>query len=362
MVRQVGNDGDINRLNETTHYARAADFKMPRLLLPQRVNHTLPPSDVIVPCSAPGLSWQHIQQAVKRKESFTLKLVWLRDRVCQMPLTDDPETLRQYARCYIMLLIEGYLMTDKFNNLVHLRWLPLLRDFEECRAFPGVRLCWPGLISHFVRRHSGALRQQSRDQHEARVLHWRVLIDRLRFDETAAAVCRTQELPSSCSRASRRILYVECSHLAVLLCARLLAPPFASECSSCACWLLLVVRGCLCSILPPSLTRVSSQSLASHGLFVSSPAAEATHGGVSCFVAFRGVIADSPSTVGEIDVIFRLTIFTDKYLTTTGRDEDVWWLLKLKEWYDRWHQRFHPGRRISVYHTFDTRPTLEYYD
>ncbi|RYR61880.1 hypothetical protein Ahy_A04g019122 isoform E [Arachis hypogaea] len=115
--------------------------------------------------------------------------------------------------------------------------------------------------------------------------------------ETAAAVHRTQELPSSCSRASRRILHVRCSHLAVLLCARLLAPPFASDCSSCACWLLLVVRGCLCSILPPSLTRVSSQSLASRGSSVSSPAAEATRWVVSCFVAFRGVVADSPSTV-----------------------------------------------------------------
>ncbi|XP_020964029.1 uncharacterized protein LOC110265391 [Arachis ipaensis] len=106
--------------------------------------------------------------------------------------------------------------------------------------------------------------------------------------ETAAAVHRTQELPSSCSRASRRILHVGCSHLAVLLCARLLAPPSASECSSCACWLLLVVRGCLCSILPPSLTRVLSQSLASRGSSVSLPAAEATRGVVSCFVAFRG--------------------------------------------------------------------------
>ncbi|RYR45989.1 hypothetical protein Ahy_A07g031760 isoform B [Arachis hypogaea] len=74
------------------------------------------------------------QQAVQRKESFTLKLVWLRDRVRQMSLTDDPKTLRQYARCYIMLLIGWYLLTDKSNNLVHIRWLPLLQDFAECRA------------------------------------------------------------------------------------------------------------------------------------------------------------------------------------------------------------------------------------
>ncbi|RYQ90533.1 hypothetical protein Ahy_B09g096591 isoform A [Arachis hypogaea] len=48
--------------------------------------------------------------------------------------TDDPDTLRQYARYYILLLIVGYLMTDKSNNFVHLHWLPLLQDFGWCRV------------------------------------------------------------------------------------------------------------------------------------------------------------------------------------------------------------------------------------
>ncbi|KAL4321831.1 hypothetical protein AHAS_Ahas14G0149800 [Arachis hypogaea] len=64
MARQVGNDGDINRLNETSHYAGAADFEvnfvlfnsvqfhmeifLPRLLLSRQVSHTLPPPDAIV--------------------------------------------------------------------------------------------------------------------------------------------------------------------------------------------------------------------------------------------------------------------------------------------------------------------------
>ncbi|RYR33967.1 hypothetical protein Ahy_A10g048665 [Arachis hypogaea] len=128
MARQAGNDGDINRLNDTSHYAGVADFEMPRLLLPRRVSHTLPPPNAIVPPPVAA------QQAEQRKESFTLKLIWLCDRVRQIFPTDNPETLRQYARCYIMLLIRGYLLTDKSNNLVHLRWIPLLRDFEECRV------------------------------------------------------------------------------------------------------------------------------------------------------------------------------------------------------------------------------------
>ncbi|RYR07712.1 hypothetical protein Ahy_B05g075128 [Arachis hypogaea] len=87
MAHQAGNDGDINRLNETSHYTEAADFKVARH---GHVGHDAP--------------------------------------------TNDPETLRQYARCYIMLLIGGYLLIDKSNNLVHIRWLSLLQDFAECRV------------------------------------------------------------------------------------------------------------------------------------------------------------------------------------------------------------------------------------
>ncbi|RYR33866.1 hypothetical protein Ahy_A10g048527 [Arachis hypogaea] len=63
-----------------------------------------------------------------------------------MPRTDDLETLRQYARCYILLLIGGYLMTDNSNNLVHLWWLPLLANFEkmtlQMRLLSNCRWSW----------------------------------------------------------------------------------------------------------------------------------------------------------------------------------------------------------------------------
>ncbi|RYR07322.1 hypothetical protein Ahy_B05g074652 [Arachis hypogaea] len=49
-----------------------------------------------------------------------------------------------YTRCYILLLIGGYLMTDKSNNHIHIRWLPLLDDFERCRilSWGSVVLAW----------------------------------------------------------------------------------------------------------------------------------------------------------------------------------------------------------------------------
>ncbi|MED6200267.1 hypothetical protein PIB30_083408 [Stylosanthes scabra] len=51
-----------------------------------------------------------------------------------MPDDADELTLRQYARCYIMLFIGGYLLPDTSSNLVHIRWVLLLRDFDECAA------------------------------------------------------------------------------------------------------------------------------------------------------------------------------------------------------------------------------------
>ncbi|RYR44018.1 hypothetical protein Ahy_A08g040401 [Arachis hypogaea] len=68
--------------------------------------------------------------------------------------TDDSKTLRQYARCYILLLIGGYLMTDKSNNLVHLRWLPLLADFVRCRelSWESAVLAWTYYLMFFANR------------------------------------------------------------------------------------------------------------------------------------------------------------------------------------------------------------------
>ncbi|QHN76780.1 uncharacterized protein DS421_19g646920 [Arachis hypogaea] len=251
MARQVENDVDINRLNETTHYAGAADFERPRLLLPRRVSHTLPPPDAIVPylveagfgdtvplrnfifdnslISALVERWRpetHMWYHTETKESFTLKLVWLRDRVHQMPQTEDPESFRQYARCYIMLLIGGYLITDKSNKSgapsaffwgsAVLVWMYQSLSLAAQRDVTDINGCTPLLMSWIYQRFPQwcppdrgvyqyplatrlvRLPQQSRDQHEARVLRWRVSLDRLRFDEFAWKVYDDPALQALC--------------------------------------------------------------------------------------------------------------------------------------------------------------------
>ncbi|MED6167157.1 hypothetical protein PIB30_116393, partial [Stylosanthes scabra] len=44
-----------------------------------------------------------------RRVVFAIRLTWLRDRLQQMPDVADEVTWRQYARCYILLFIGGYL-------------------------------------------------------------------------------------------------------------------------------------------------------------------------------------------------------------------------------------------------------------
>ncbi|MED6226721.1 hypothetical protein PIB30_106496, partial [Stylosanthes scabra] len=65
-------------------------------------------------------------------------------RLQQMPNVADEVTWRQYARCYILLFIGGYLMPDTSSNLVHIRWVPLLRDLDECAGLSGGALCSHG--------------------------------------------------------------------------------------------------------------------------------------------------------------------------------------------------------------------------
>ncbi|MED6181270.1 hypothetical protein PIB30_017842 [Stylosanthes scabra] len=52
------------------------------------------------------------------KESFTIKMVWLQQRLQHIPADVNADTLHQYARCYIMLFISGYLMPTRKMQLL----------------------------------------------------------------------------------------------------------------------------------------------------------------------------------------------------------------------------------------------------
>ncbi|RYR15276.1 hypothetical protein Ahy_B04g072000 [Arachis hypogaea] len=61
-----------------------------------------------------------------------------------MPLDVLHDVLIQYARCYILYLLGGVLLPDKANNTVHVRYLPLLADFDAISTYSwgSACICW----------------------------------------------------------------------------------------------------------------------------------------------------------------------------------------------------------------------------
>ncbi|QHO58330.1 uncharacterized protein DS421_3g89720 [Arachis hypogaea] len=293
MAPQAGHDEDINRLNETFHYAGTADFKgldcmmnLEQYLLVQ----TLPPPDAIVPYLAEArfgdtMSFRDftfdnslVLTLVERWRSETHTFHLPRGEVvqhgdmchsgvapwCQASSGDTAggaeegvvHDIDDFAECKVL----------SWGSAV-LAWTYQSLCLAAQRGITGIADCTPLLMSWIYQRfplwcppNRGVyqyplaarlvgLQQHCRDQHQASVLYYMVSIDRLRFDEFNGE----QPVPG----------------------------------------------------IPVNL---------------------------------------------------------DRYLTTTGRGEDVWWPERLQQWYDGWRQRFEPGRRIIVHYTFDTRPTSEYYD
>ncbi|RYR21418.1 hypothetical protein Ahy_B03g066702 [Arachis hypogaea] len=75
---------------------------------------------------------------------YNIKLKWLGSRLQQMPLDSPEEALVRYARCYIMYLLGGFLLLDKANNTVHVRYLLLLANYDAIITYSwgSAVLCW----------------------------------------------------------------------------------------------------------------------------------------------------------------------------------------------------------------------------
>ncbi|MED6157217.1 hypothetical protein PIB30_021414 [Stylosanthes scabra] len=53
-----------------------------------------------------------------KNEYVAVTLSWLRDRVRHTPAHAPEDKLRQFARCYILLMIGCWLFPDKSDNMV----------------------------------------------------------------------------------------------------------------------------------------------------------------------------------------------------------------------------------------------------
>ncbi|RYR77724.1 hypothetical protein Ahy_A01g002306 [Arachis hypogaea] len=56
---------------------------------------------------------------------------WFHERFWVLPADATDETMRIYARAYIMMLLSSQLFADKNANRVHLRWLPYLASLDD---------------------------------------------------------------------------------------------------------------------------------------------------------------------------------------------------------------------------------------
>ncbi|XP_057757051.1 protein MAIN-LIKE 1-like [Arachis stenosperma] len=75
---------------------------------------------------------------------YNIKLKWLRSRLQQMSLDSPEDVVVRYARRYIMYLLGGVLLPDKANNTVHVRYLPLLANYDVITTYSwgSATLCW----------------------------------------------------------------------------------------------------------------------------------------------------------------------------------------------------------------------------
>ncbi|KAH1233088.1 Protein MAIN-LIKE 2 [Glycine max] len=81
-----------------------------------------------------------------------LKLTWLLNMLCA-PLPKEPTTHQLQCRCraYIMYMIGGALITDKYGNRVHLMYLNLLHDLNNTKKYSWGSACLANLYRELCR-------------------------------------------------------------------------------------------------------------------------------------------------------------------------------------------------------------------
>nr|XP_029143970.1 protein MAIN-LIKE 1-like [Arachis hypogaea] len=64
-------------------------------------------------------------------KQMTVHFTWFHERFSVLPPDANKETIRIYARAYIMMLLSTQLFRDKSLNQVHIRWLPFVANLDD---------------------------------------------------------------------------------------------------------------------------------------------------------------------------------------------------------------------------------------
>ncbi|QHN83354.1 uncharacterized protein DS421_20g704050 [Arachis hypogaea] len=104
-------------------------------------------------------------------QKFAVNYTWFEETFGECPEGADEETVRRFARAYIMMLLGTQLFADKFGNRIHIRWLPYVAMLEE------MGLGLPGMIRAASRWPRGY--NLSGSEKGPRVQMWRLRINML---------------------------------------------------------------------------------------------------------------------------------------------------------------------------------------
>ncbi|XP_072056368.1 protein MAIN-LIKE 1-like [Arachis hypogaea] len=82
-------------------------------------------------------AWEWLQELLgvlppaNQIQKFAMNCTWFQETFGECPAGANEETVRRYARAYIMMLLGTQLFTDKSGNRIHIRWLPYVARLEE---------------------------------------------------------------------------------------------------------------------------------------------------------------------------------------------------------------------------------------
>ncbi|QHN79073.1 uncharacterized protein DS421_19g666950 [Arachis hypogaea] len=125
-------------------------------------------------------------------QKYAINCSWFQETFGECPEGADEDTVRRYARAYIMMLLGTQLFADKSGNRIHIKWLPFVARLEEMgtyswgsAALAWLYRCMPAGFETFswplASRWSGYI--PSNSEKGPRVQMWRLWIDRLQDRE-----------------------------------------------------------------------------------------------------------------------------------------------------------------------------------
>ncbi|QHO02938.1 uncharacterized protein DS421_13g428040 [Arachis hypogaea] len=124
-------------------------------------------------------------------DKFIVKCTWFEETFSELPQGANEETIRRYARAYMMMLLSTQLFGNKSGTHLHIRWLPYVAKLEDMGQYSwgSTALSWlyrfPGFqpdgfdVFHWPLASRWGGYQPSLSDKGPRVANWRLRIDLL---------------------------------------------------------------------------------------------------------------------------------------------------------------------------------------